>query len=74
MKTNYENCLDRAALNYERTFVTHYSIFDINGKQIAGNKFKTNYNSNSNYIYTIVSDNAPKIVERIMADIPPPNK
>ncbi len=74
VKTNYENCLDRAALNYERTFITHYSIFDINGKQIAGNKFKTNYNSNSNYIYTIVSDNAPKIVERIMADIPPPNK
>jgi LysM repeat protein len=74
VKTNYENCLDRAALNYERTFTTHYSIFDQNGKQIAGNKFKTNYNSNSNYIYTIVSDNAPKIVERIMADVPPPNK
>ncbi len=74
VKTNYENCLDRAALNYERTFTTHYSIFDINGKQIAGNKFKTNYNSNSNYIYTIVSDNVPKIVERILADVPPPNK
>ncbi len=74
VKTNYENCLDRAALNYERTFTTHYSIFDANGKQIAGNKFKTNYNSNSNYIFTIVSDNAPKIVDRIMADIPPPNK
>ncbi|HSZ24314.1 MAG TPA: LysM peptidoglycan-binding domain-containing protein [Cytophagaceae bacterium] len=74
VKTNYENCLDRAALNYERTFTTHYSIFDSNGKQIAGNKFKTNYNSNSNYIYTIVSDNAPKIVDRIMADVPPPNK
>ena len=74
VKTNYENCLDRAALNYERTFTTHYSIFDANGKQIAGNKFKTHYNSNSNYIMTIVADNAPKIVERIMADIPPPNK
>jgi LysM repeat protein len=74
VKTNYENCLDRAALNYERTFTTHYSIFDANGKQIAGNKFKTHYNSNSNYVMTIVADNAPKIVERIMADIPPPNK
>ncbi len=74
VKTNYENCLDRAALNYERTFTTHYSIFDATGKQIAGNKFKTRYNSNSNYIYTIVAENAPKIVERIMADIPPPNK
>jgi LysM repeat protein len=74
VKTNYENCLDRAALNYERTFTTHYSIFDANGKQVAGNKFKTHYNSNSNYIFTIVSDNAPKIVDRIMADVPPPNK
>jgi LysM repeat protein len=74
VKTNYENCLDRAALNYERTFTTHYSIFDANGKQIAGNKFKTHYNSNSNYILTIVSDNAPKIVERIMSDVPPPNR
>jgi LysM repeat protein len=74
VKTNYENCLDRAALNYERTFTTHYSIFDANGKQVAGNKFKTHYNSNSNYIFTIVSENAPKIVDRIMADVPPPNK
>lgn len=74
VKTNYENCLDRAALNYERTFTTHYSIFDVNGKQIAGNKFKTHYNSNSNNILTIVAENCPKIVDRIMADVPPPNK
>jgi LysM repeat protein len=74
VKTNYENCLDRAALNYERTFTTHYSIFDADGKQVAGNKFKTHYNSNSNYIYTIVSDNAPKIVDRIMSDVPPPGR
>lgn len=74
VKTNYENCLDRAALNYERTFTTHFSIFDKNGKQIAGNKFKTHYNSNSNYIYQIVSDNMGKVANRIISELPPPGK
>jgi hypothetical protein len=74
VKTNYEHCLDRAAQNYDRTFTTHFSIFDSNGKQIAGNKFKTHYNSNSNYIYTIVADNVEKIANRILADMPPPNQ
>ncbi|MCU0429689.1 MAG: LysM peptidoglycan-binding domain-containing protein [Cytophagaceae bacterium] len=74
VKTNYENCLDRAALNYERTFTTHYSIFDANGKQIAGNKFKTRYNSNSNHVFTIVGENMPKVVDRILSDLPPPTK
>jgi len=74
VKTNYENCLDRAALNYERTFTTHFSIFDSNGKQVAGNSFKTHYNSNSNYIYQIVSDNVPQIAERILSELPLPNE
>lgn len=74
VKTNYENCLDRAALNYERTFTTHFSIFDATGKQIAGNSFKTHYNSNSNYIYQIVSDNVPQIAQRILNELPLPNE
>lgn len=72
VKTNYENCLDRAAQNYERTFTTHYSIFDASGKQIAGNKFRTHYNSNSNDVMQIVGDNMQKITARILADLPPP--
>jgi LysM repeat protein len=74
VKTNYENCLDRAAQNYERTFTTHFSIYDANGKQIAGDKFKTHYNSNSNYVFQIVADNCPKIADRIIAELPPPGK
>lgn len=72
VKTNYENCLDRAAHNFERTFTTHFSIFDAEGNQVAGNKFKTFYNSNSSYIYTIVADNMDKISKRILAELPPP--
>jgi len=72
VKTNYQNCLDRAALNYERTFIVHYSIFDANGKQIAGDKFKVHYNSNNCYIYQIVSDNVPKMAQKILNQLPPP--
>jgi LysM repeat protein len=74
VKTDYENCLDRAAQNYERTFTTHYSIFDATGKQIAGNKFRTHYNSNSNSVNQIVSDNMQKITDHILADLPLPRK
>jgi len=72
VKTNYENCLDRAAHNFERTFTTHFSIFDEKGNQVAGNQFKTFYNSNSSYIYSIVADNMDKIAARIMSELPPP--
>jgi len=72
VKTNYQNCLDRAALNYERTFTVHYSIFDATGKQIAGDKFKVHYNSNNCYVYQIVSDNVPKMAQKIINQLPPP--
>jgi len=74
VKTNYENCLDRAAHDFERTFTTHFSIFDATGKQVAGNKFKTFYNSNSSYIYTIVADNMEKIAQRILSELPSAGK
>ncbi|MCR6638435.1 MAG: LysM peptidoglycan-binding domain-containing protein [Sporocytophaga sp.] len=74
VKTDYEHCLDRAALNFERSFTTHFSIYDKEGKQIAGNKFKTHYNSNSNYVYQIVADNCPKIAERILSELPAPDQ
>jgi LysM repeat protein len=73
VKTDYQHCLDRAALNYERTFTVHYSIFDANGKQIAGDKFKVHYNSNNCYVYQIVSDNVPEIAQKILNQLPPPS-
>lgn len=72
VKTNYENCLDRAAQNFDRTFTTHFSIFNSSGKQIAGSKFKLLYNSNSNNVQQIVKDNMLKVAERILAELPTP--
>ena len=70
VKTNYENCLDRARQNYERTFVTHFSIFDKSGIQISGGRIKNAYESNSNNIEKILADNIPNMAERIMAELP----
>lgn len=70
--TDYENCLDRAAQNYARHFITHYSIFDKEGNPVSGNKYKTYYNSNSNSVDRIVADNVQKIAQRILNDLPSP--
>ncbi|TAH26417.1 MAG: LysM peptidoglycan-binding domain-containing protein [Cytophagales bacterium] len=74
VKTNYENCLDRAVHNFDRTFTTHFSIFNSSGKQIAGNKFKLLYNSNSNNVQQIVTENMLKIAERIIGELPTPSR
>lgn len=72
VKTNYAHCLDRAAQNYERNFVVHYSIFNHNGEQLAGNRLIVNYESNSNNIQKIVKDNVPKVARQIMNHLPTP--
>jgi LysM repeat protein len=71
VKTNFENCLDRATMNYERGFTIHYSIFDKNGKQIAGNRIYIDYNSNTNSISKILADNMQRAADKIMGELPP---
>ena len=68
--TDYEHCLDRAAQNYQRYFITHFTVFNKKGNQIAGNKFKVHYDSNSNDIYKIVADNMQKISQRVINELP----
>lgn len=72
VKTNYAHCLDRAAQNYERSFVVHYSIFNRNGDQLTGNRLKVYYESNSNNIDKIIKDNIPKVARQIMNHLPAP--
>ncbi len=72
VKTNYETCLDRARQNYERNFVTHFSIFESNGNQIAGNRIKINYESNENRIQKILTDNMQKVADKIIGELPSP--
>lgn len=72
VKTNYAHCLDRAAQNYERSFVVHYSIFNRDGEQLTGNRLKVYYESNASNIQKIVKDNIPKIARQIMNHLPAP--
>lgn len=74
VKTNYENCLDRATWNYERDFLVHYSIYDSKGELISGNKVKVPYQSNMNDVQRIVSDNMPNMAKRVLADLPSAQK
>ncbi|GAB3828519.1 LysM peptidoglycan-binding domain-containing protein [Pontibacter rugosus] len=70
VKTIYENCLDRAALNYERDFMVHYSIYDNTGQLVSGNKINIPYQSNINNVNRIVSDSMPNMAERVLSDLP----
>ncbi|MEJ8802913.1 LysM peptidoglycan-binding domain-containing protein [Pontibacter sp. H249] len=70
VKTNYENCLDRAALNYERDFMVHYSIYNSKGELVSGNKVKVPYHSNMNDVQRIASDNMPAMAKRVLSDLP----
>ncbi|MDX5437462.1 MAG: LysM peptidoglycan-binding domain-containing protein [Pontibacter sp.] len=74
VKTVYENCLDRAALNYERDFLVHYSIYNNKGELVSGNKVKIEYMSNMNDVQRIVSDNMPTMAKRVLSDLPPSGK
>ncbi|WP_299825131.1 LysM peptidoglycan-binding domain-containing protein [uncultured Pontibacter sp.] len=74
VKTNYENCLDRAALNYERNFLVHYSIYNNKGELVSGNKISVDYESNMNDVQRIVSDNMPAMAKRVLSDLPSSGK
>lgn len=71
VRTDYQTCLDRSSNKYERNFLTHFSIFDDKGNQLAGNKITTYYHSNSNNVSQIVLDNIPQVAEQIMQQVPP---
>ncbi|MDB4835482.1 LysM peptidoglycan-binding domain-containing protein, partial [Cyclobacteriaceae bacterium] len=68
--TDYENCLDRAAKNYARYFITHFTVFNKDGKQIAGNKFKVYYDSNTSDVNRMAADNMQKVAQRVINELP----
>lgn len=72
--TDYEHCLDRAAQNYARYFIAHYTIMGKDGQAIAGNKYKIFYDSNSNDVMKVTADNMGKMSQRIINDLPKPGQ
>lgn len=68
--TDYTHCLDRATQNFARTVKVHYSIYDVKGKQIAGDAATVHFGSNSNSVYNIINSNFPKVSAEIISELP----
>lgn len=70
--TDFTNCIDRTTKNFVRNFRVHYTIYNVQGELLAGNKILIPYESNVNDINKITRDNLGKMASRIMADLPRP--
>lgn len=70
LETNYQHCLDRATNTFQRELMVHYSLFDKNGKQLAGGITQANFPSNSNDIMSIMKTNFPQLSEQMATRLP----
>ena len=74
LKTNYENCLDRAALIYEREIKVHFSIYDKNGKHLFGDVVTVLFPSNTDNMDEIIRKNFPYISNYLAGKLPNPKR
>lgn len=72
IKTDAENCLDRAALIYARKIKVHFSIYDDTGKHLYGDVVTTLFPSSTNNIAEIIFKNFSIIAEYIADKLPEP--
>jgi hypothetical protein len=70
IKTNYKSCLDIANKIYRREVMVHFSIFDKNGKQLAGTYSMSFFPSDSNNAYDIMKNCFPDIAYFVANCIP----
>ena len=65
-KTNYSSCTDLANKIYKREILLHFTVYDKDGKLIAGNFAKTYFPSNENNVNGIVSKQFPQLAQGIV--------
>jgi len=70
LETNYQQCLDRSTNTFQRELMIHYSLFDKNGKQLAGGITQADFPSNSNDIMNIMKTNFPQLSEQMASRLP----
>jgi|SRR6185436_14474854 len=70
IKTNYKSCLDIANKIYKRQIMLHFSVYDKNGKQLAGAYAMTFFPSDSNNAYDIMKNCFPDIGRFVASCIP----
>jgi hypothetical protein len=74
LKTNFENCLDRAANIYEREIKVHFSIYDKSGKHLYGDVIAVTFPSNTDNIDNIMRKNFPLISDYLAGKLPNPGR
>jgi hypothetical protein len=70
IKTNYKSCLDIPNKIYKRELMLHFSVYDKNGKQLAGAYAMTFFPSDSNNAYDIMKNCFPDIGRFVAGCIP----
>jgi hypothetical protein len=70
IKTNYKSCLDIANKIYKRELMLHFSVYDKNGKQLAGAYAMSFFPSDSNNAYDIMRGCFPDIGRFVANCIP----
>lgn len=66
IKTNFSSCLDIANKIYNREVMLHFTVYDINGKLIAGNFANSSFPSNENNAHVITGRCFPQLAEGIV--------
>lgn len=72
IKTLYEHCLDRASGNFMRDVSVHYSIYDLQGKLLAGNVVTVVVASNTRDLYQVMSRAFPALSAAVVSGLPNP--
>jgi len=70
IKTNYNSCLDIANKIYRREVMVHFTIYNKEGKIIAGSYATSFFPSNSNQPYKIIGDCFPELSRYIAGCLP----
>ena len=70
IKTNYKSCLDIANKIYRREVMVHFTIYDKQGRLIAGSYATSYFPSDSNNANTIIGNCFPEIAGYIAGCLP----
>jgi hypothetical protein len=70
IKTNYSSCLDIANKVYRREVMVHFTIYDKEGKIIAGSYATSYFPSNSNHPNKIIGDCFPELSRYVAGCLP----
>ena len=71
IETDYEDCIDRVNEIYNRKMRIHYSMFTVEGVQVAGDVVSVDFPSNSNNMSRIIGTDMPQLARLLRDQIPP---